>query len=109
MEALYIQKRENSEWNKEMAEELNSYFASVFTKTWIMCVLWSYQMLRGESRRMELRNLSAIIEWWSGLDGPNGLISAPMTYVPEVLRETSFSEELKEISVSREMVLGKGR
>ena len=47
-----------------MAEELNSYFASVFTK--------------------------------------EGMIN-----VPEFLRETSFSEELKEISISREMVLGK--
>ena len=30
-----------------------------------------------------------------------------MNNVPEVLRETCFSEELKEISISREMVLGK--
>jgi len=29
---------------------------------------------------MELKNLSAMIEWWSGLDGPNGLTSAPMSY-----------------------------
>ena len=48
--------------NKEMAEELNLYFASVFTKE-------------------------------------------DMNNVPEVLRETCFSEELKEISI-REMVLG---
>ena len=44
--------------NKEMAKELNSYFASVFTK-------------------------------------------GDMNNVPEVLRETSFSEELKEITISR--------
>ena len=50
--------------NKEMAEELNLYFASVFTKE----------------------------------DTNN---------VPEVLRETCFSENLKEISFSRETVLGK--
>ena len=49
---------------KEMAEELNSYFASVFTKE-------------------------------------------DMNNVPEVLRETCFSEELKEINISRKMVLGK--
>ena len=30
-----------------------------------------------------------------------------MNNVPEVLRETSFSEELKEIHISREMVLEK--
>ena len=30
-----------------------------------------------------------------------------MNNVPEVLREICFSEELKEISISREMVLGK--
>jgi len=38
------------------------------------------QGLRGESGRMELINLSTMIEWWSGLDGPNGLTSAPMSY-----------------------------
>jgi len=27
---------------------------------------------------MELK--STMIEWWSGLDGPNGLASAPMSY-----------------------------
>jgi len=27
---------------------------------------------------MELK--STMIEWWSGLDGPNGLTSAPMSY-----------------------------
>ena len=50
--------------NKEIAEELNLYFASVFTKE-------------------------------------------DMNNVPEVLRETSFSEELKELSINRETVLGK--
>ena len=50
--------------NKEMAEELNLYFASVFTKE-------------------------------------------DMNKVPEVLRKTHFSEELKEISIRREMILGK--
>ena len=30
-----------------------------------------------------------------------------MNNVPEVLRKTCFSEELKEIGISREMVLGK--
>jgi len=50
--------------NKEMAEELNLYFASVFTKE-------------------------------------------DMNHVPEVLIETGFSEELKEINVSTEMDLGK--
>ena len=50
--------------NKEMAKELNLYFASVFTKE-------------------------------------------DMNNIPEVLRERCFSEELKEISISREMVLGK--
>jgi len=34
--------------------------------------------LRGESGRMELKNISIMIEWWSGLDGPNGLTSAPV-------------------------------
>ena len=47
-----------------MAEKLNSYFSSVFTK-----------------------------------EGMNN--------VPEVLRNTSFSEELKKISVTREIILGK--
>ena len=50
--------------NKKMAEELNLYFTSVFTKE-------------------------------------------DVNIVPEVLRETCFSQELKEISISREMVLGK--
>jgi len=38
------------------------------------------QRLRGESGRMELKNLSTMIEWWIRFDGPNGLISAPMSY-----------------------------
>jgi len=29
---------------------------------------------------MELKNLSTMTEWWSGLDGSNGLTSAAMTY-----------------------------
>ena len=43
---------------------------------------------------MELKNLSAMIEWWSGLDGPNGLISAPMSYsliiLPSYVAESSL-------------------
>ena len=35
------------------------------------------------------------------------LTKEDMNNIPEVLRETSFSEELKETSISREMVLGK--
>jgi len=27
-----------------------------------------------------MRNISAMIEWWSGLDGQSRLISAPMSY-----------------------------
>jgi len=37
-------------------------------------------VLRGESGRIELKNLSTMIKWWSGLFGPNGLTSAPLSY-----------------------------
>jgi len=38
------------------------------------------QGLWGKGRRIGLRKISAVIEWQSGLDGPSGLISTPMSY-----------------------------
>jgi len=38
------------------------------------------QKLREQSGRMELKNILAMVEWWSELNGPNGLISASTSY-----------------------------